>query len=279
MHHVRHRARRLGDETLDRVRQRVHARERGESARHRAHHVRIDERNDRDVVRIDADELAFLLDIRDDVVDRHFRRRAGGRRNGENRQALVLRRRDALERTDVRELRIRHDDTDALCRVHRAAAANGDDAVGLRRLRRLHAVLHIRNRRIRLDLGVDRELHFRLLEEIRHLLRDTELDEVGIGKDDRLLQSARRELRDNRLDRASAMIRGFVENNAVYHFSHSFGFENCPYYSKNAAEWPRRKHHKTKLRLNAVCQSGESSESGETAESKTHTGRLIKWQH
>ena len=119
--------------------------------------------------------------------------------------------------SDVRELRVRQDDADALRRVHRAAAADRDDAVGLRRLRRLHAVLHVRDRRIRLDLRVDRVLHLRLVEEVRHLLRHAELDEIRIGEDDRLLEPARGELGDDGLHGARAVIRGFVEDDSVDH--------------------------------------------------------------
>ena len=197
VHHVSHRAGALRDVALDRVGERVHAGEGRETLGHRRHHLGIDERNDRNVVRVDADELALLLDVGDDVVDRNFSRSAGGRRNGENREARLLGRGDALERADIRELRVGDDYADGLGGVHGAAAANRDDAVGLRLLRGLDAVLDVLDRRVRLDVGVERELDLRLGEDVGYLLRDTELHEVGVGEHYWVLEPARGKLGDD----------------------------------------------------------------------------------
>ena len=225
----------LRDVALDRVRERVHARERREALRHGRHHLGVDERDDGDVVRVHAHELALLLDVRDHVVDRDFGGGAGRRGHGEDRLRRVLRGGHALERAHVRELRVRDDDAHGLRRVHGGAAADRDDAVGLRGLERLHAVLHVRDRGVRLDLGVDRILHLRLVQEVRHLLRDAELDEVGIGEDDRLLEPAVREFVDDFLHGACAVVGGFIQDDAV-HFSvvSVSGEKIAAYYTTNA---------------------------------------------
>ena len=217
VHHVRHRAGGLRYVALDRVGKRVHAGKRRKPLGHRRHHVGIDEGDDGDVVGIDADELALLLDIGDDVVDRNLGGCSGGSGNREDRLGGFGRRRDALEGADVSELRVGDDDADGLGGIHRRAAADGDDRVGLGLPEGLDAVLHVVDRRVRLYVAVDGIGDLSLVQKVGDLLRDAELDEVGVGEHYRLLESARGELAGYGANRTSTVVRSFVEYYSVDH--------------------------------------------------------------
>ena len=71
--------------------------------------------------------------------------------------------------------------------------------------------------RLRLTLG-----NAGRIQKIRDLLRDPEFNKVRIGEDDRLLESARGELGDDRLDRPCAVVGGFVQYDACDHLVVSF---------------------------------------------------------
>ena len=76
----------LGDVALNGVGQGVHAGSCGQALGHAGHHIGVDNGDLGDVVGVHADELALLLDIGDDVVDRDLGSGAGGggHRNGEH---------------------------------------------------------------------------------------------------------------------------------------------------------------------------------------------------
>ena len=65
-------------------------------------------------MRINANKLAAFIFIRDNIVDGGFSGRARGGCNGNDRNALFLRRRHALKRHNICKLRVIDDDTDAL---------------------------------------------------------------------------------------------------------------------------------------------------------------------
>ena len=211
------------DHTFDGVREGVETCGHLEAARHAVGQVRVHERHDRNVVRVDGHELALVLRVGDHVVDRGLRSGAGGRRHAEDRHARVLGGGHAFKREHVGELRVRHHNANALACVLRAAAAETDEEVGARLLELLNTVLDVLDRWVRLHIVEDLVRDLRLVEHIGHFLHRAVLHEHGIGDNERLRESARLRLGRDLLDRTPAKIRGLVENHAVDHVCTPFG--------------------------------------------------------
>jgi len=116
--------------------------------RHARHHVGVHDRDDRDVVGVDADELARVLHVGDDVVDRHLSSRAGrgGHRDDGHRRVLGVG--HPLPAAHVGELGVGDDDPDRLARVLPRTAGDRDQAVGPRLGERLDPLLHRLDRRV-----------------------------------------------------------------------------------------------------------------------------------
>ena len=85
----------------------------------------IDDGDLGDVVGVNADELALLLHVGDDVVDGDLSGGAGGGRDGDGEHGVLLGGGDALEAGHVGKLGVLDDDADALAGVHGGAAADG----------------------------------------------------------------------------------------------------------------------------------------------------------
>jgi len=224
MEHVAHLPGTLGDEALDGVGQSVHAGRGGEAPRHGGHHLRVDDRDLGDVVRVDADEFALLLHVGDDVVDRDLGRGSGGGGHGNGEGGVVLRVGDALEAHHVGELGVLDDDADRLRGVHGRAAADGDDAVGPGGLERAHTGLDVFNGGVGLDVGVELVGDLRPVQHVQHLLGDAELHEIGVGADKGFFTAAGSQLMRDLGDRAGAVVRDGVENNAIGHSNLSFAY-------------------------------------------------------
>ena len=170
----------LGNIALDRMRKRIHTGCRGEPLRHRGHHIGIDDRDNGNIVRIDANEFAVFLHIGDDVVDRDLSRGSRRRRDGDGRDSLVSRYDRALEAADVLMLRIGDDDADRLCGIHRRAAADRDNAVSAGFFERGDACLNIFDRRIGLDIGINLIREARLVEQLGDFACNAEFQKVRI---------------------------------------------------------------------------------------------------
>ncbi len=81
-------------------------------------------------MRIYADKLSVLLNIRDNVVDGNLSGCTCRCRNGDDRNALVLCSDSSLKTSYIFVLGVVDDDTDSLSCIHRGAAADSDDIVG-----------------------------------------------------------------------------------------------------------------------------------------------------
>lgn len=180
MEHVRKLPGSLRRIAFDGVGQSVHAGCSGEPLRHGGHHVGIDYSVSRNVVLVDADKLPLPVRIRDDVIDRDLGSGAGRRGNGDGLHGVILRGRYAFEREDVGKFRVCDDDADGLGCVHGRAAADGDDGIRAGCLEGGYAVLDILNRGIGLDFGIYAVGNLCLVEKVRDLGGDAELDEVGV---------------------------------------------------------------------------------------------------
>ena len=218
--HIGNGAGALRDVALNGVGQSIHTGRSGQTLRHGGHHIRVNNRDLRDVVRVYADELSLLLHVGDNVVDCHFRSGTGSGRhcNGEHR--VLLRRRNALQRANVCELRVLNDDADGLCGIHGGAAANGHDAVCAGNLEGLNAVLYVLNRRVRLDLAVNGIREAGLVQKIRHLLRNAELQKVRVRANKSFFVAARLKLLRNLFNRTLAVIRNCVQYDSADHKKH-----------------------------------------------------------
>ena len=227
MHHVGHLPGARGGVALDGVGKRVHAGGGGEALGHGVHHVRIDDGDLGDVVHVHADELALALHVGDDVIDRDLGGGAGGGGHGDREHGVVLRRRDALEGADVRELGVVDDDADGFRGIHDRAAAHGDDAVGVKRLEGLHACLHVLDRRVRLHFGEEGVRNALFIQNVRDLPDLAGLHDVTAGGDERALVAAGFELIADLGNGAGAMIGNGVQYDAVCHSMISFSLKVC----------------------------------------------------
>ena len=204
--HIAHCPCALGDVALDSVGQSVHACCGGQTFGHGGHHVGIDNGDHRNVVNVDADHLAVLFGVGDNIVYRDFCCSSRRGRDGDYRNALVLCRRNALKASDIGELGVLDDYADSFRGVHRGAAADSYDAVCAARLECLNAGLNVLNGRVGLDLAEHLVCDASVVQNICDFLRYAELDEVGVGCDESFLEASCGYLFGNRLDCARAVI-------------------------------------------------------------------------
>ena len=108
---------------------------------------------------------------------------------------------------------------DAFGCVHGGTAADGHDAVCFGSLESGHTVLHIGNGGVGLDLAVDGVGEVCSIQQVRDLLGDAELDQVGVRADEGLFVAAGGELRHNVLDGTMAMVGNGIQNDAISHKS------------------------------------------------------------
>ena len=125
---------------------------------------------------------------------------------------------DTFQRAHIGELGIVDDDADGLCSVHGRAAADGHDAVSLCGLESGHAVLHICDGGVGLDLAVDGVGEACSVQQVGDLLGDAELEKVGVRADESLLVAAGGQLGNDILDSAVAMIRNSIQNDTISHW-------------------------------------------------------------
>ena len=186
------------------------------ASRHGGHHIRVDDCDIRDVVRVYADELSLSLNISYNVVDRRLSTCSARCRDSDREDRALLCRSYALKRADIREFRVVDDDADALACIHGRTAADRDHHVSARLLKCLNAVLNVLDRRIRLDIGIQRVLDAVLLEKIRNIRRNAELYKIRIGSHESFLKASRLDEARDLLDCAVSVIGNSVQDETIY---------------------------------------------------------------
>ena len=217
MEHIGDGAVALGDIALDGVGQSIHTGGGGQALGHGGHHIGIDHSDFGDIVGVHADELALLLHIGDDVVDGDLGRSTGGGGHGNGEHSVLLGGSHTFQRAHIRELGVVDDDADGLCGIHGGAAADGHDAVCLSSLEGCHAVLHVGDGGVGLDLAVNRVGEVCSIQQVGDLLGHAKLDQVGVRADKSLLVAAGGQLGNDVLNGTVAMVGNGVQNNAVSH--------------------------------------------------------------
>ena len=188
-----------------------------EATRHGIGQIRVDECDDRNVVRVDGHELALVGGVSDHIVDGGFRSGAGGGRHAEDRHGRILGVGNAFQGEHVGEFRVGGDDADALAGVLRGAAAQADQEVGTGCGELGDTVLNAFDRWVRLDVVENLIRHACLIEHIGDLLDGAGFQQHRIGDDECLGEAMRLGNTRNLLDGSAAEIRRLVENHAIDH--------------------------------------------------------------
>ena len=212
----------LGDVTLDGVGQGVHTGSGGQALGHAGHHIGVNDSDLRDIVGVNADELALFLDIGDDVVDGDLGSGAGGGGHGDGEHGVLLRGGNTLQAADIGKLGVVDDDADCLGGIHGGTAADGHDAVCLGSLKGSDAVLHVLDGGVGLDLAVNSVGKVGSVQQVGDLFGNAELDQIGVRADKGFLVAAGGQLGNDVLDRAVTMVGNGVQNNATCHNNISF---------------------------------------------------------
>ena len=191
------------------------------------HHIRVNDRDLRNIIHIHADELAFALHISDDIVDGDLGGRAGGSGNCNGKDGMVLRRRHAFQGTDVSKLRILDDDADRFCGIHHRSSAHCDNAVCVKCLERLHTSLDVFYGGIGFHIRKERICDPLLIQHVGDLLDLSGFHHVAAGSDERPLVSSCGQLIADFGDRAGSMIGNCIEYDAICHSNRSFLLNFC----------------------------------------------------
>ena len=155
---------------------------------------------------VDAHHLPVLFGIRDDVIDRDFRRRTGSGRHRDDRNGFVLRRRRTFQTSYIGKFRIFNDDSYCFCSIHGRTAADGNDAVSAHFLKCFHAVLYVFNCRIGFDFGKNFIGNSGLVQQVGYLFCHAEFDQIRIGGQKNLLKSSAFDFFGNVLNGTCAVI-------------------------------------------------------------------------
>ena len=114
-------------------------------------------------------------------LDGNFSSGAGSGGHGNGEHGVLLGGSHTLQRADIGEFGVIDDNADGLCGIHGGAAADGHDAVSLGSLEGSHAVLHVSDGGVGLDLAVNSVGKVCGIQQVGDLLGDAELDQVGVG--------------------------------------------------------------------------------------------------
>ena len=188
-----------------------------EATRHGVGQIRVDECDDRNVVRVDGHELALVGGVSDHIVDGGFRSGAGGGRHAEDRHGRILGVGNAFQGEHVGEFRVGGDDADALAGVLRRAATQADQEISTGCGELGNAILNAFDRRVRLDIVEDLIRHACFIKHISDLLDGAGFQQHRIGDDECLGEAMRLGNTRNLLDGSAAEIRRLVENHAIDH--------------------------------------------------------------
>ena len=200
---------------FDGVGQSVHTCGSGQALGHGGHHIGIYDGDVGDIVRVYADELSLLLDVGNDIVDGGFCTCAAGGGNCDGEDSPLGGGSDTFQRADIRELGVVDDDADALAGVHGGAAADGDHHVSAGFLVGFHAVLDVLDGGVGLDVGIEGVGNAVLFQKICDIGCNTELDKVGIGCNEGLLEASCLDETGDLLDGAVAVIGNAVKDKTI----------------------------------------------------------------
>ena len=197
--------------------QRIHAGGGLQRLRHGGHQLAVDDGDQRDVMRVDADELAALFLVGDDVVDGHLGGGAGSGRQRDDRHRRLLGRRHAFKAAHVGKFWVVGDDADRLGGILRRAAADGNEIVGLGLGEGGDAILDDADGRVGHHLVEQLVGKAGGVEQARHLGHRTGLDQHRVGHHQRLPVAAALHLADQLGTSTGAEIGRLVENHAMGH--------------------------------------------------------------
>ena len=142
----------------------------------------------RNVVRVNANHLTILLNICDNVVDSNLGSGTSCGRNCDYRHCRLLCGSYALQGAYISELRVVDDDTDSLCGIHGRTAADSYKVISAALLERCNAGLNVFDGGVRLDIIVNLVSKTVFIQNVEYLLGNAELDEVGVGAYECLLE-------------------------------------------------------------------------------------------
>lgn len=194
----------------------------GQAPRHTRHHIRVDDGNIGNVVDIHADKFPPFFDVGDDVIDGDLRGGSGGGGNRDGKHRFVFGGSYPLEGTDVGECGIVDNDAHRLAGIHARAAADRDHIISARRLISCHAGLYVFDGGVGLHIGKNRIGHAVCIQEIGHLFRHAEFQQIGIRYDQGFPKPFGLDNAGNFADSASPMVGYAVEHNAICHTDHPF---------------------------------------------------------
>ena len=164
-----------------------------------------------------ANHLSVLLYVGDNVVDGNLCGSTCRGGNSDNGGALILGGSNALKASNVCKLGVLDDDTDRLRGIHRGAATDGYKAVCTALLECFHAGLHVLDRGVGLNVAIKLVCDLCRIQNVGYLLGYRELNKIGVGAYKRLLEASCLDFGCDLLDRALAVIAGFVQYKSVCH--------------------------------------------------------------
>ena len=166
---------------------------------------------------VTADEFTVFFRVSNDVVDGYFGCRAAGRRNGNDGQTFVFRRRCPFEAAYVGKFRIGEDDGNGLGCIHGSTAADGYDDISFSLLAEFDAFLYILDGRVRFDMIVNGIGNAGPIEQVCDFRRYFKFHEVLVGDDDDMLAAAVFDFCYDFVNGTFAKIRCFIQCNLICH--------------------------------------------------------------
>ena len=210
MEHICHFPCSLSCISLDCMCQGIHTGGSCQSFWHGGHHIRINDRDHRHVVRINTDKFSLSLHIRDNVVDCNFCCCTSGCRYCNDRYAWFFRGCNSLKTSDILKFRIGNNDSDRFWGIHRRSSTDCDQVISFRFLKCLNAVLYILDRRVCFDIWINFISKSVFVKNIRYLFCNTKFDQIRIRTYKCFFESTRLCLCCNLFDRSCSVVRCFV---------------------------------------------------------------------
>ena len=210
MEHIGHFPGSLCCIAFDGMGQGIHTCRSGKSLRHGGHHIRVNDRNDRHVMRVNAYKFTFSLDIGDNIVDRNLGSSTGCCRNGDDRNTRFFRRCNTLKTSYILKFRVCDDDADRFGGIHGGAAADGDQVVSAGCLKGFNTVLDILDRRVCFNIGVELVVKTVCGQNVGYFGGNLEFYEIRVGTYERLFKAVGFCLVRDLLNRACSVIRCLI---------------------------------------------------------------------
>ena len=195
----------------------IHTCRSGQALRHRRHHFRINNCDDRHIMWVNTYEFTFLFNISNNVVNSNFCSGSCCCRNCNDRYARFLCRCSAFQTSYIFKFRIRNDNSNCFCSIHRRTATDCNDIICTGFFKCGHTILYVLDCRVCLNIRVNFVFQTIFFKDICYLTCNIKFNQIRVGTYKSFLKCMCFCFVCDLSDCACSVIRGSIQIDSVCH--------------------------------------------------------------